>query len=174
MLSESCMSMKTTQIKILNAAALAVKIADYRRHERKIVFTNGCFDILHWGHVSYLQQAKKNDSRVLVIGLNSDRSVRTLEKGVDRPIIPQKERAALLAAMSCVDHVVIFNEPTPEKLIGLLQPDILVKGADWKGKTVAGADLVRARGGKVEFIRYLSGLSTTNIIAKVRRTCPNA
>lgn len=165
------MTMIIAQKKVLTAATLLGKIAAYRRQGKKIVFTNGCFDILHWGHVSYLQQAKKNDSRVLVIGLNSDRSVRTLEKGPDRPVIPQKERAALLAAMSCVDYVVIFNEPTPEKLIGILKPDILVKGADWKGKVVAGADFVRSRGGRVEFIRYLSGLSTTNIIAKVRKTC---
>jgi D-beta-D-heptose 7-phosphate kinase/D-beta-D-heptose 1-phosphate adenosyltransferase len=97
--------------------------------------------------------------------------VRAQAKGPGRPIVPQKERAALLAALACIDHVVIFNEPTPQKLIATLKPDILIKGADWSGKKVAGADEVEANGGRVEFIRYVPGLSTTNIIGKIQKLC---
>jgi len=154
-----------TSKKILSSAPLRKLIARYRRAGKTIVFTNGCFDILHYGHVSYLEAAKKGNSRILIIGLNSDASVRSLKKGPGRPVVPQKERAAVLAALACVDHVVIFNEPTPQKLIEALKPDILIKGADWKGKAVAGADAVK----KVEFIRYIQGLSTTNIIGKIRK-----
>lgn len=157
--------------KILSAAVLKKLIVRYRKAGRTVVFTNGCFDILHWGHVSYLEAAKKNDKRILVIGLNSDVSVRSLNKGVERPIVPQKERALLLAALACVDHVVIFNEPTPYALIKMLVPDVLVKGADWKGREVAGSDVVKAHGGKVEFIKYIDGLSTTHIVEKIRRIC---
>ncbi|MBF0619243.1 MAG: D-glycero-beta-D-manno-heptose 1-phosphate adenylyltransferase [Candidatus Omnitrophica bacterium] len=161
----------TTAAKILTIAALKKKIQQYRRQKKSIVFTNGCFDILHYGHVSYLEAVKKNDRRVLVVGLNSDASVRTLSKGPERPIVPQKERALLLAALACVDHVVMFNESTPQKLIEALEPDVLAKGADWKGKEVAGADVVRAAGGRVEFIKYIPGLSTTNIVEKIRALC---
>jgi len=163
--------MKKSVSKVMAVGSLKKKLAVYRRQKKTIVFTNGCFDILHWGHVSYLETAKKNDTRVLVIGLNSDASVRSLAKGVERPIVPQKERALLLAALTCVDHVVIFNESTPYQLIKQLVPDVLIKGADWKGKEVAGADVVKAAGGKVEFIKYINGLSTTNIVEKIRRTC---
>lgn len=157
-----------TKSKIATVATLKKFIPRYRRAGKTVAFTNGCFDILHYGHVSYLESAKKDDSRVLIIGLNSDKSVRSLEKGPGRPIVPQAERAGVLAALACVDHVVIFNEPTPEKLIKALGPDILIKGADWKGKTVAGADAVTARGGRVEFIKYIKGLSTTHIIQKIK------
>lgn len=158
--------MKTAQ-KIVSKETLKKKIAALRRQGKTIAFTNGCFDILHAGHVSYLEEAKGNHGRVLILGLNSDKSVRTLEKGSDRPIIPQKDRARLVAALSCIDFVVIFNESTPEKLIQFLSPDILIKGADWKGKTVAGSAFVR----KVEFLRYIKGLSTTHIIEKIRTSC---
>lgn len=157
--------------KILTAAVLKSKLAAFRRQGKKIAFTNGCFDILHWGHVSYLASAKKDESRILIVGLNSDRSVKSLNKAPDRPIVPQNERAAVLAGLGSVDFVVIFNEPTPYELIKKLQPDILLKGADWKGKEVAGSDIVEARGGKVEFVKYLSGLSTTNVIEKIRKSC---
>ncbi|MBF0123572.1 MAG: adenylyltransferase/cytidyltransferase family protein [Candidatus Omnitrophica bacterium] len=156
--------MKTVH-KIVSKDTLKEKIAALRRKGKRIVFTNGCFDILHAGHVSYLEEAKKDNKRILIIGLNSDGSVRSLEKGLGRPIVPQKERAKLLAALSCVDFVVIFNESTPEKLIKFLSPDILIKGADWKGKKVAGSEFVK----KVDFIRYIKGLSTTNIIEKIRK-----
>ena len=157
--------------KIVSVPALKKLIAKYRRAGKTIAFTNGCFDILHYGHVSYLESAKNNNSRVLIIGMNSDKSVRSLKKGPDRPIVPQAERAKVLAALSCVDHVVVFNEPTPQKLIEALKPDILIKGADWRGKKVAGADAVKAIGGRVEFITYIQGLSTTNIIEKIGRSC---
>ncbi len=163
--------MKKSVSKVISAGSLRKKLTVYRRQKKTIVFTNGCFDILHWGHVSYLESAKKNDTRVLVIGLNSDASVRSLDKGKERPIVPQRERALLLAALACVDHVVIFNGSTPYKLIKTLVPDVLIKGADWKGKEVAGADVVKANGGKVEFIKYIDGLSTTNIVEKIRRIC---
>jgi D-beta-D-heptose 7-phosphate kinase/D-beta-D-heptose 1-phosphate adenosyltransferase len=153
--------------KILRLPALKKHIALLRRRGRKIAFTNGCFDILHYGHVSYLEAAQKG--RVLIVGLNSDRSVRAQEKGPGRPVIPGKERARLLAALACVDYVVLFDDPTPYELIRGVQPDVLVKGADWKGRPVAGEDIVRARGGRVEFIRYIKGLSTTKIIEKIRK-----
>ncbi len=157
--------------KVVKAVVLKKKLAGLRRKGLSIAFTNGCFDILHWGHVSYLAAAKKNNSRVLVVGLNSDASVRSLEKGSERPIVPQAERAGVLAGLESVDFVVIFNEPTPYALIRQLQPDILLKGADWKGKDVAGSDIVQACGGRVEFVNFLPGLSTTNIIEKIRRSC---
>lgn len=157
--------------KVLTVVTLKKKLALLRRRGMSIAFTNGCFDILHWGHVSYLTAAKKERSRVLVVGLNSDASVRSLGKGDGRPIVPQAERAAVLAGLEAVDFVVIFKEPTPYELIKKIQPDILLKGADWKGRDVAGADLVRARGGRLEFVRYVPGLSTTNVIEKIRKSC---
>ncbi|MBF0388146.1 MAG: D-glycero-beta-D-manno-heptose 1-phosphate adenylyltransferase [Candidatus Omnitrophica bacterium] len=157
--------------KIQSVVAMKRLIAGYRKAGRTVAFTNGCFDILHYGHVSYLETAKKDDSRILIVGLNSDASVRSLGKGEERPIVPQEERAAVLAGLAAVDFVVIFNEPTPYELIKKLQPDILLKGADWKGKDVAGADVVKAHGGRVEFVKYLPGLSTTNVIEKIKRLC---
>lgn len=161
--------MKTAD-KIISVAKLIELIARYRRAGRTVAFTNGCFDILHYGHVSYLEAAKKNGRRVLIIGLNSDRSVRAQGKGPGRPFVPQAERAKVLAALECVDHVVLFNEPTPQRLIESLRPDVLIKGADWKGRPVAGSEAVKADGGKVEFIAYIRGLSTTRIIEKIKKT----
>jgi rfaE bifunctional protein nucleotidyltransferase chain/domain len=160
----------TTFHKAVKLPSLKKKLALLRRQGRTIAFTNGCFDILHYGHVSYLEAAKKKD-RVLVVGLNSDASVRSLDKGPDRPIVPQDQRAAVLAGLACVDFVVIFDESTPLELITALKPDVLIKGADWKGKPVAGADVVKANGGRVEFIKYIERLSTTNIVEKIRRQC---
>ncbi|MBI5416176.1 MAG: D-glycero-beta-D-manno-heptose 1-phosphate adenylyltransferase [Candidatus Omnitrophica bacterium] len=136
-----------------------------RRRGKTVAFTNGCFDILHLGHVQYLEKAKGR-GRVLVIGLNSDRSVRLI-KGPRRPIVSEKARAKVLAALACVDYVTIFDEDTPENLIAALKPDILVKGADWKGKKVAGSDIVRRLGGRVEYIRYIPQYSSTKIIEAV-------
>ena len=116
---------------------------------------------MHIGHVKYLEEAGRGN-RVLVVGLNSDRSVRGL-KGPHRPIVVQKSRAAVLAALESVDFIVIFNEDTPYKLISAIKPDILIKGADWKGKSVVGEDLVK----KVEFVKYIKGFSTTSIIEKI-------
>jgi D-beta-D-heptose 7-phosphate kinase/D-beta-D-heptose 1-phosphate adenosyltransferase len=160
----------TTRSKVIKLPLLQKKLALLRRQKRVIAFTNGCFDILHYGHVSYLESAKKKD-RILIVGMNTDASVRSLNKGTDRPIVPQAQRAAVLAGLACVDFVVLFNEPTPMKLIAAVKPDVLIKGADWKGKQVAGADGVKARGGRVEFITYIDRLSTTNIIEKIRSQC---
>jgi rfaE bifunctional protein nucleotidyltransferase chain/domain len=154
--------------KIVTVGVLKKRLDLFRRQGKKISFTNGCFDILHWGHVSYLSAAKKNDSRLLIVGINSDDSVRAQNKGASRPIVPQAERAAVLAGLASVDFVVIFNDETPLSLIKALKPDLLLKGEDWKDKEVAGADFVRSTGGKVEFVRFVKGLSTTNIIAKVK------
>jgi len=137
-----------------------------------VVFTNGCFDILHAGHVTYLEQARSLGNR-LVIGLNTDASVRRL-KGARRPIVPQAARARLLAALQAVDMVVCFDEDTPLALIQTLCPDILVKGGDYTEATIVGADFVKGKGGRVEVIPFLNGFSTSNIIEKiVKLHCQN-
>jgi len=132
----------------------------------KIVFTNGCFDIIHAGHVSYLSAAKALGD-ILILGLNSDKSVKKL-KGKSRPINTQQDRATVLAAFSFVDYVIIFEEDTPYELIKELQPDILVKGGDWHRDQIVGSDLVLKRGGKVLSLSYVQGLSTTNILDKLK------
>ena len=154
-----------TKYKIFKLQSLKSKLNSLRAGGKRIAFTNGCFDILHFGHVSYLEAAKK-DNRVLVIGLNSDQSICKI-KGPQRPIIAQDKRAALLAALQCVDFVTIFNEETPLKVIRVLKPDILIKGADWKGKDVIGSEVVKSYGGHVEYISYIPGCSTTEIIEKI-------
>ena len=159
-----------TDYKILSLEQLKKKIASLRRQKKEIAFTNGCFDILHYGHVSYLESAKK-EGRVLMVGLNSDASVSRI-KGPLRPITGQKERAAILAALECVDFVTIFNEDTPIEVIKALKPDILVKGADWKDKTVVGSKEVQSYGGKIEYIKYLPEFSTTNVIETIFNRCP--
>ena len=135
-------------------------------HTRKIVFTNGCFDILHCGHVTYLAKAKQLGD-VLVIGLNSDASVRRL-KGPSRPIVDEKSRALLLAAFQFIDYVVLFEEDTPYELIKAAQPDILVKGGDYKPEDIVGYDIVKQRGGEVVTIDFVPGFSTTNIVEKLQ------
>ncbi len=159
-----------SQNKILNLASLKKRLAPLRRKGQAIALTNGCFDILHFGHVSYLESAKKNN-RILIVALNSDQSVQAI-KGPLRPIVGQKERAALMAGLACVDFVTIFDEPTPIKVIEALKPDVLIKGADWKGKEVVGADIVKKNGGRVEFIKYVDSFSTTNIIENILKQCP--
>ncbi len=153
-----------TQSKIIKTPTLKKKIRALRkgRSKRTIAFTNGCFDILHLGHVSYLEEAKRS-ADILVVGLNSDRSVRKI-KGPKRPIVGERSRAGVLAALACVDHVVLFDEETPVKLIEAVKPDILIKGADWKGKGAVGSEIVLANGGKVKFIKFVKGVSSTNII----------
>ncbi|MFA5060454.1 MAG: D-glycero-beta-D-manno-heptose 1-phosphate adenylyltransferase [Candidatus Omnitrophota bacterium] len=155
--------------KIVGVKTLKKKVASWRKKGKKIAFTNGCFDILHLGHVTYLQKAK-NHNRILVIGLNSDASVKKI-KGKNRPIVTQKARAGVLAALACVDYVTIFSEETPYDLIKNLKPDILIKGADWKHKGIIGADIVKSCGGKVEFIKFLDHFSTTNIINSLLKKC---
>lgn len=158
-----------TKHKIIKLPTLKKKLSGFRKQGKKIAFTNGCFDIVHYGHISYLETAKKKD-RILVLGLNSDLSVKKL-KGPRRPIISQDNRAALLAAMECVDFVVLFNEETPLKLISSLKPDVLVKGADYKDKVVVGSDIVKENGGKVEFIKFIKNCSSTNIVEKIIKQC---
>ena len=158
-----------SQKKFLTLISLKEKVQALRRAKKIVAFTNGCFDILHFGHVSYLEAAKKKE-RVLIVALNSDASIRMI-KGPGRPIIPQKQRALLIAALECVDYVTIFDEPTPLKVIETLKPDVLIKGADWKGKEVAGADFVKSHGGRVEFIKYIEGFSTTQLIESIKEKC---
>ena len=135
-----------------------------RKRRKKLVFTNGVFDIIHMGHVSYLSRAKKLGD-ILIIGLNSDASVRRL-KGRGRPLNRQSDRAGVLAALEVVDYVVVFSEDTPEKLIGQVRPDVLVKGADYKISEIVGAEFVRSYGGKVKRIRLLPGRSTSRLLGK--------
>lgn len=161
---------KSISSKVISLSSLKRKIATYRRQGKTIVFTNGCFDLLHWGHASYLATAKKNDQRVLIVGLNSDASVKKQNKGRNRPIIHEKERALLLSSLQAVDHVVIFNQSTPLLLIQSLKPDVLIKGADWQGQEVAGARDVQSYGGRMEFVSYLKGLSTTRLIEKIKKS----
>jgi D-glycero-beta-D-manno-heptose 1-phosphate adenylyltransferase len=137
-----------------------------RAEGKTIVFTNGVFDLLHPGHVRYLQQARSLGGALLV-GVNSDRSVRA-NKGSSRPITPELERAEILAALSCVDAVAIFDEATPHAIISLVQPDILVKGADWAENAIVGRDVVEARGGRVVRVAIEPGYSTTAIVDKIR------
>jgi rfaE bifunctional protein nucleotidyltransferase chain/domain len=140
-----------------------------RNEGKSIVFTNGCFDILHVGHTTYLQKAKDLGD-VLILGLNSDASVRRL-KGESRPINNENDRAVVLLALRSIDHVVIFPEDTPFYLISLIQPDILAKGGDYSRDTIVGADIVEARGGKVVVIPLVDGKSTTATINKMQSNC---
>ena len=151
---------------MVDAHTLAGQVAFYRRQEKRIVFTNGCFDILHRGHITYLSQAKALGD-ILIVGLNSDDSVRRL-KGPARPINTLEDRAQLLAAMSCTDHVVPFAEDTPAALIRIVRPDIFVKGGDYTPETLPEAPLVHKLGGKVHILPYMDDVSTTTIIERIR------
>lgn len=134
----------------------------------KIVFTNGCFDLIHTGHTRYLAKARSFGD-ILIVAVNSDASVRRI-KGEKRPVNPEAERAEVLAALGSVDFVVIFDEPDPHKIISELQPDVLVKGGDWPIEKMIGRDIVEARGGKVISVPYIEGASTTGIIEKIVKT----
>ena len=137
--------------------------AEILKHQnKKIVFTNGCFDILHAGHVDYLNKAKELGD-VLIVGLNSDSSVKRI-KGEKRPIVPENERAFIIANLKAVDFVTFFDEDTPQKLIEEIIPDILVKGADWNSENIIGKDIVEKNGGEVKTIKFVNDSSTTNII----------
>ena len=133
---------------------------------RRLVFTNGCFDLLHAGHVTLLERAKRYGD-VLVVGINSDRSVRAL-KGPGRPIVSQRDRAAVLAALESVDYVTIFNERTPQQLVKALRPHVLIKGADWAASEIVGRDVVRRRGGRIVRLPLLKGHSTSKLIQRIR------
>jgi len=135
---------------------------------RKVVFTNGCFDILHSGHVLYLEEAKSLGD-VLVLGLNSDKSVKRL-KGSERPVNLEQDRAIVLAGLSSIDYVIIFEEDTPYELINKVQPDVLVKGGDWKVNEIVGYDIVMKKGGEVKSLMFKEGQSTTNIIGRIQES----
>ena len=151
--------------KIVTLPVLARIRARLRRRGKRVVFTNGTFDILHRGHVEYLAAARRMGD-VLIVGLNSDASIRRI-KGPKRPINREPDRAAVLAALGCVDYVCPFGDDTPYRMIRRLVPDVLVKGADWKKAEIVGSDVVRGAGGSVRTVRLTPGRSTTNVIARV-------
>ena len=152
--------------KIVSLPALCRAARRAKARGKRIVFTNGCFDLLHAGHAALLERAKRQGD-LLVVGLNSDRSVRLL-KGPGRPLVPQRDRARLLAALASVDYVVIFNEPTPARVITRLLPDVLIKGADWSAGAIVGAEVVRRAGGRVIRLPLVKGRSTSQLIARIR------
>jgi len=145
---------------------IIVRFGREKRNGKRVVFTNGCFDLLHPGHIHSLEAARALGD-FLIVGVNGDESVRTL-KGAGRPLIPAEERAEILASLECVDGVVIFDELTPQKVVAGLLPDILVKGSDWPGNQIVGREEVEAAGGKVVLIDVVPGYSTTEILKKIR------
>jgi len=151
--------------KIKNVNELLPAIARHKLEGKKIVFTNGCYDLLHIGHIRCFREAKKLGD-VLVVGLNSDRSVRAL-KGAPRPIVPEGERAEILAALECVDYVTTFDQDDPREIIAQLKPDVLVKGGDWTVDTIVGRDIVESYGGKVLSLPLTAGVSTTAIVNNI-------
>ena len=151
--------------KVLTLEKLVNGLGKARKFGKKIVFTNGCFDILHVGHVRYLAAAGR-EGDLLVVGLNSDASVRII-KGGKRPLVPQDQRAEVLASLICVDYVVVFDAPDPATLIETIAPDVLVKGADWAEENIVGGDFVKSRGGKVVRVSLVPAASTSGIIAKI-------
>ena len=152
--------------RILNLHEAILQFGPQKRNGRRVVFTNGCFDLLHPGHIETLEKARSLGD-ALVVGVNSDRSVRVM-KGAGRPILPERERAEILAALECVDGVVIFDEPTPRETIAALLPDVLVKGGDWASDAIVGREEVEAAAGKVISIPVVAGFSTTAILEKIR------
>ena len=155
--------------KIVSLEQLKRNIAVWRMKDMKIVFTNGCFDILHHGHIDYLSKASDLGD-VLIIGVNSDSSVKKLEKGASRPIQNENDRALILSSLQFVEAITIFNEDTPLELIKTILPDVLVKGGDWKPEQIAGADVVKAKGGEVVIIPFVDGYSTTNIEKRIKNS----
>ncbi|HSO60259.1 MAG TPA: D-glycero-beta-D-manno-heptose 1-phosphate adenylyltransferase [Desulfobacterales bacterium] len=151
--------------KIKSCGELATLLRGVRAGGQVVVFTNGCFDLLHAGHVRYLAEARR-EGDLLVVGLNSDRSVQDI-KGDTRPILPESERAEVLAGLAAVDYVVLFDEADPLRLITALAPDVLVKGGDWPEEAIIGAQVVRDRGGRVVRIPVVEGASTSAIIARI-------
>ena len=156
--------------KIVSQDELILLIAREKRNGRRVVFTNGCFDILHPGHVRCLAEARALGD-LLVVGVNSDRSVRG-NKGPERPLVPQNDRAEVLAALCSVDYVTIFDEPTPRDLIARVLPSVLVKGADWGLSEVVGREEVEAAGGRVASIPLAPGYSTTSLLQRIRKAAP--
>jgi len=153
--------------KIKNIVQLKRITSRLKSQGKTIVFTNGCFDLLHYGHVKYLQDAKKKGD-VLVVGINSDSSAKRI-KGKKRPVVNEKDRLRLVAALESVDYVVLFKEDTPLKIIKFIKPDVLVKGADWNKNNIVGKDFVISYGGSVSAIRFVKGYSTSNLIKKIAK-----
>ena len=153
--------------KIIDGKMLSHRLSLWKLFGKKIVFTNGCFDILHQGHVDYLCRAR-DCGAVLIVGVNTDASVKRLNKSPERPINKENSRAALLASLLFVDAVVLFDEDTPYELIKIVQPDVLVKGSDYKLEDIVGADIVKAKGGEVITIQLTPGFSTTALINKIK------
>ena len=153
--------------RVLSLTALRPRLARARRRGQRIAFTNGCFDLIHAGHVQYLERIKQL-ADLVVVGLNSDASVRRL-KGPGRPLTPQRDRARVLASLRAVDYVVIFTEDTPRHLIQAIRPDVLVKGGDWAIRRIVGAEGVRRAGGRVVRVPYVAGHSTTTLIQRILR-----
>jgi len=151
--------------KIIGEKGLLRIIKNLKTRGKRIVFTNGCFDLLHIGHIRYLEKARTLGD-ILVVGVNSDSSVRIL-KGPKRPILPAKERAEILSGLGCVDYITIFNEQDPLKLITSLHPHVLVKGGDWTKEQIVGGDVVERSGGKVVIISFVKGTSTSNLIGTI-------
>jgi rfaE bifunctional protein nucleotidyltransferase chain/domain len=158
----NCRNMSSKVFKLQDLIKI---VHDLRKSGKKIVFTNGCFDILHVGHVRYLAAAR-SQGHVLVVGLNSDESVRSI-KPENRPIVNQNQRAEVLAGLECVDYITVFNKPDPLKIIKELKPDVLVKGADWIEEEIIGADIVKANGGKVVRVPVVHEISTSRIIQRI-------
>ena len=154
-------------MKVMTRDQLAPLLCTARTQGKRIVFTNGCFDLMHIGHTRYLQAAKDLGD-LLVVGVNSDASVKILNKAPDRPIVSDAQRAEVVAALGCVDYVILFNEPDPHSLIAALQPDVLVKGGDWAVERIVGREIVEARGGLVKTIPLVPDISTTSLIQRIR------
>jgi len=151
---------------VLTLEQTILRFGREKRNGKRVVFTNGCFDLLHPGHIRSLETARALGD-ALIVGLNSDDSVKSL-KGPDRPVIPEQERAEILASLECVDAVVIFEELTPQEVIAALLPDILVKGGDWPGSQIVGREEVEAAGGRVVLVDVVEGYSTSDILKKIR------
>ena len=162
--------MEKYRLKIKELPETKKEIDRLKAEGKRIIFTNGCFDILHPGHTRYLFAARQLGDH-LIVAVNSDSSVKAI-KGPGRPVLPQEERAEVLAALACVDGVVIFHEDNPLKVIKYLMPDILAKGGDWEEDEIIGADVVKKSGGKVRRIEYVYGFSTTEIIKKIGKSSP--
>lgn len=157
----------TVPAKYKSVDELTAMSAQARKAGRVVVFTNGCFDLVHRGHIHLLRQAKAL-GEILIVGLNSDVSVKTI-KGPDRPIMPEADRIELIAALEMVDYVVVYSEPDPYHIIAAIKPNVLVKGGDWSADEIVGADVVQQNGGRVAVVPYLPEFSTTQIIERIRK-----
>ncbi len=167
MLKDFYMSECNTSQKVISRGAAARWVKKIQAQGRTVAFTNGCFDLLHPGHVAYLEQARSLGD-ALVVGVNTDDSVRRLFKGPGRPVTPEADRARVLAALACVDRVVLFPEDTPLELLTALQPDVLVKGGDYQVSEIVGREVVEARGGRVLALPFVPGYSTTELLERIR------